>query len=562
RRLLHRTVAEWIERAYAEDLPAHYPLLAHHWSKAEDREHALAYLEKAADQALRDGAFREAAKFFGEALAQAGEQRSGGAEKATASSSVSPYPISSVHRARWERRFGEAHWELGELLESREHFQRTLSLLGHSMPKTRMGLVASLAGQAVRQAARRVTSPRAAEYSENQWKVTAQDDRAELLEVARAYERLGEVHYWNNETLFSLHAILRTANIAEAAGFPPEIARSCASVCFVAGTVPLHSVAMAYGRRARRLAQEIGLLPTRAYVLQRVSIYDLGIGRWTEAWQAVGESLEICRQLGDRRLLGDGMDLLAHVMYHQGDFALGAQIRADMLRLARRTGNIQHQIWALRGQAQNLYRLGDLEKTVGLLQEATTLLTQHQDRSAEIEIHGLLALARWRRGESDSARQGADSAARLVAQFPSSKAFYAFEGYASTAEVNLASWEAGAVGETLENSVCMEHSGLAVVALQRFARVFPFARPRGWLWQGLHDWLSGKHSSAQRAWRRGLAAAEQLAMPYEQALAHYEIGRHATAPDRQGHLARAGDIFARLGTTPDLVRAREADKTR
>jgi hypothetical protein len=57
-----------------------------------------------------------------------------------------------------------------------------------------------------------------------------------------------------------------------------------------------------------------------------------------------------------------------------------------------------------------------------------------------------------------------------------------------------------------------------------------------------------------------LQAAERLAMPYEQALAHYEIGRHARADDpaRGAHLARARDLFTRLGTTYDLALAQAA----
>ena len=49
-------------------------------------------------------------------------------------------------------------------------------------------------------------------------------------------------------------------------------------------------------------------------------------------------------------------------------------------------------------------------------------------------------------------------------------------------------------------------------------------QPRAWLWQGLYEWLAGKPGKARKAWHKSLAAAERLAMRYEQGLAHYEIG--------------------------------------
>jgi hypothetical protein len=43
-------------------------------------------------------------------------------------------------------------------------------------------------------------------------------------------------------------------------------------------------------------------------------------------------------------------------------------------------------------------------------------------------------------------------------------------------------------------------------------------------------------------------------MPYEQALLHYEMGRHARGRARHAHFAQARAIFARLGATGDLAR--------
>ena len=140
RRELHRTVAGWIERREGSDLAPYYPLLAHHWGRAEDRAKAIDYLELAGEQALRQSAYQEAVGFFTEALRLDAAGEEGGDRS---------------RRARWERQVGDAHLGLGQLTASREHVERAPALQGRPSPATRPGLVAGLAGQVLRQALHR-----------------------------------------------------------------------------------------------------------------------------------------------------------------------------------------------------------------------------------------------------------------------------------------------------------------------------------------------------------------------------------------------------------------------
>jgi hypothetical protein len=61
---------------------------------------------------------------------------------------------------------------------------------------------------------------------------------------------------------------------------------------------------------------------------------------------------------------------------------------------------------------------------------------------------------------------------------------------------------------------------------------------------------------ANDAWRAGLAEAERLAMPFEQARARFELGRHLglQEPARREHLLRAKALFAELGAVDDVAR--------
>ena len=69
RRQLHRAIAQWHERAHADDLAPHFAVLARHWRAADEPARAIHYLEKAGELARRNGAFEEAQRYFNESLA-------------------------------------------------------------------------------------------------------------------------------------------------------------------------------------------------------------------------------------------------------------------------------------------------------------------------------------------------------------------------------------------------------------------------------------------------------------------------------------------------------------
>jgi predicted ATPase len=68
RRQLHREVAEWYERTCASDLPRYYCVLAHHWRAADDPAKAVEYLERAGQQAAREGAYDDADRYYRESI--------------------------------------------------------------------------------------------------------------------------------------------------------------------------------------------------------------------------------------------------------------------------------------------------------------------------------------------------------------------------------------------------------------------------------------------------------------------------------------------------------------
>ena len=208
---------------------------------------------------------------------------------------------------------------------------------------------------------------------------------------------------------------------------------------------------------------------------------------------------------------------------------------------------MQQRLWACLGKAECELRTGRTGEAVRLLETALALLAEHPDRPEEVRAYGLLAAVHLRRGETAAARAAAASGASLIAQFKIATSFYLLEGYAGVAEVYLHQWEAGDRSRATKQAAQQ-----ACSALRRYAHIFPVAEPRARLLSGRLLYLSGRQRRARAAWRASLSVAERLGMPFEAALTHSALGRHAAgeAQSRQ-HLERAQTLLQELGLPHD-----------
>jgi tetratricopeptide (TPR) repeat protein len=239
-------------------------------------------------------------------------------------------------------------------------------------------------------------------------------------------------------------------------------------------------------------------------------------------------------------------------MYFRGEFGRMAGWQAEMQRMASQSDDPQRKAHVILTRAWYLLPQGRVDVAVEELQAATKLLEGRGARADEIVIYGMLALAHLRRHDQEQARLAAQRAASLIAESRPAAA-YLLEGHAGVTEVYLNLWIAG-------DHAAARPARQARAAMRRFARTFPTARPRAWLYQGLAAHHAGRHRRALAAWHRSLKAAERLAMPYEQGRAHYELGRHLPPghPARRAHLSRACEVFAEVGASYELAHARAA----
>ncbi|MFQ5615277.1 MAG: AAA family ATPase, partial [Anaerolineales bacterium] len=529
RQRLHRAVAEWYERAYTGDLVSFYPLLAHHWTKAEVTEKAIDYLARAGEQAQRSGAYHEAIGFLIQVLAldsQLAIQRPEAGH-------------SDLQRARWRYQLGEAYYSAGQMSASRAHLLQALVLCGHAYPPSDIAMGVSLVGQFLRQAWHRL-APRLARQPKTG------DHAARLLVASQSHARVGLIAYFDNKKIPTLYSTIQGLNLAEQAG---EIARTeqaigYAGMAMAAGAVPLHNLAELYSRLTGTLVQQIDDPDVNSYVSLAVGVYALGTAQWKAAQTYTERAIQLAGQVGNVRRWEEGVGVLIEIVSCQCQWDVAVPLCDDLHTTAARQKDTQFLGWAFRHRA-------NLAIYLGRLAPALHLIRQSLDYSKDAGLLGTTSLIYTRMGNVQLAEEYAERAAALLAG-TSPTAYYMREGYTGTTEAYLTLWE------TRPTSKYRKLAQAACQRLSQYARVYNIGKPFYWTYRGWFHWLDGKPRKARKAGEKAVRFAQQFGMPYEEGFAHYHLGRRLPASDaaRRAHLTQAIAIFERLGAAWDLERAR------
>jgi class 3 adenylate cyclase/tetratricopeptide (TPR) repeat protein len=547
RRQLHRSVAEWIEREHAADLAPFYAVLAFHWSHAAGAARpdaalvarALDALERAGEQAVRVHANREAVSFF---------------ERAVQLSQHAAPAVPAWRHAHWERQLGEAYFKLGRFADAAERLRAALVLMGQRLAGSKRQLFRELLGEVARQLGHRV-APRAVVGA------ARGEDRIRALAAARTYETLALVAYVSSEHTAAVAGNLRGLNLAERAGVSPELANSYSMVGLLSGLMGLPRVASGYFRRALDTVQHIDDRVCLGRAWYTRGIYLIGRAAWPDAEHALQTSAEIFEQAGERRWRDTA--LLAVANYHLMRTRGAESLRrfSEVLAFTRQRGDVQAQAWAMIGMIGSHMVLGEFDATLRTFAALDTWLANNfglmSDPASEFSLCGIRAMAHARRGEWQMAIEAGRAAASLLDQAPYFT-YYALPGYAQLAELSVVLWQRGADDVYADGGTWRLRAARTVGAFRRFARFFPIARPQAALWKGVYAWHAGRQGAARRAWRRALAEAERLQMPFEHGLALYEMGRHLAARDarRRRLLEAACEQFIPLQTAYHLAGVR------
>ena len=242
------------------------------------------------------------------------------------------------------------------------------------------------------------------------------------------------------------------------------------------------------------------------------------------------------------------MAILAWTYYFQGRFEAAYEQYGALEALAKRSGNLLQLGWSQRGQAQHQLRAHDLDgldETIQLFEQALENFDKATQSEYKLDIaaFGGLTLATMRRGDASKAQAMVIEALDVIRGL-SATSFFVFEGVVNYAEVLIALLESDPT-DAVQNA-----TETVLKTMHDFAKTFPISQPRTYLYQGTHDWVAGKVSDAHKNWQRSRSIASDLGMPFEHALALYEIGRHTPEgdPQREELLTEAIGIFEQLET--------------
>jgi class 3 adenylate cyclase/tetratricopeptide (TPR) repeat protein len=535
RRRLHKSTAEWYEHTYSADTEPYYSLLAYHYTLAEEIPKAILYLEKAGNQALSRGAYVEAANFFEEAVRISAQERR-------------DISASQLQQARWEYQLGEAYIGLGSLDRSREHFERSAELLGWPSPQRKSALLRSLLGQVAAQAWRLIRGS-----------LPPPDrDPSQILEAARAHERLVDLYYFAQDRPRLLNSTLHALNLAQKAPPTPDLARAYALACGVASVIGAHGLAETYQERALQTIAKVHHLPSQARVLSRTGLYNIGIGNFERAIHLLDQASEIAERLRDFRQLGESTALHAWTSYLAADFENSRARFERVFSMAKQIRNIQYQNWGQWGQSHSLLRLNRLEEARRALEDVVQRLGNQEDSGSQVVTYGLMAIVCM---HIQDWKNMLGYGTRLVStdKRPIRFSIADFEGYASVAEVFLTLWQhdtengiLNQIGYSIEE--CKTAARRACRFMEGYAHVYTIAQPRSHYLKGWLSDLRGKGQDAMQLWRHGLSHAQRLGMHYEEARLHDILSRHLSTenPETQEHRDRARQLFVKLNAQLDM----------
>jgi class 3 adenylate cyclase/tetratricopeptide (TPR) repeat protein len=495
RRAIHRSVAEAIERLFAERLEECTSLLAYHYARAEDWEKAQAYLFKAGDQAGRMAADAEALEHYRQAEA--------------AYMQVAAQELTPLQRATLDRKLGQAFYGVGNYDQAVEQFSRALAQLGLRYPQTRRAVRRSTLKFLAVHILRRLRPDRGRTTRPTM-------DLARAREISTICHSLALMDYFVDPERFALDSLIELY-AGERSGDVLARVRGLATL----GIVLITFRTLPLARRCVAEASALGQDTDHPAALGAAA-FARGWLQWTmgsleESAQSFAQSATAYEGMGDIRMWAVSTSARFYVVYQQADFASAAQLAADLVRVGENAGDPHILSWGREA-------LGVLALAVGPLDEAASHLTAFRDLCLHLSdfrrrtgAEGFLGKCRLRQGRLQEAAAVIRTAMDLIAA-TNLHGRWTGEPHHTIAEFCLV--EASRVPDRGRREAIRTASRACVKALQ----CAPAWLPEALRLHGTQAWLSGDTTSARARWQQSLETAEKLRLPVERARTLLEMG--------------------------------------
>jgi eukaryotic-like serine/threonine-protein kinase len=509
---LHEQVALRIVRAYP-DSPENYAVLAYHFGQGRNLQMEAKYSALAGQIAFLSSAYQQAIALLTRAL-----------ELKDAAS------FTTEQIAEFERLVGEAYFGIGRMPESTDHLVKAVNLLGFNWPVSQIGLVGALIGATFQQMWHRmvrVPQKRSA-------------DSLRLIRGSLSFERISHRYYFENENLPTLYAAMSALNLAEQAGPSPEVVRGFATLHIVSGIIPMHKLALYYGRLAHETAEIVHSAAAAAWVDHVSGVYYSGIGEFERGIRLLNGALEVWTNLGDMRRWQEGLTLSGMAEYRRDAVERSEEMRRQLYDSGVKTDAAQPKVWGQLGLAEIALRRGKAEQALEHLQVAEDS-PEGIRLSEEIWLNGLMALLMLRLDQPVKARDFALKGLEPALK-SSPNGFYALEGYSAITEVLLALWR------EKPSPGAEKQAQRGLKASKRFGAVFPIGKARALTWEGVYYGAKGLMEKANRLWTQAAVEADTYNVRFDKAFALLQAGQmQSDTVERRMMLERASGLFVELG---------------
>ena len=492
RRQLHGLVAKILEDLYVGRLHEITSLLAFHYARAQDPEHALTYLVAAAQQSGRMAADGEALSLLEEAVASYWNAGGEGPD--------------AEQRAKIELQLGDIHFRRGDHERAEEHLVRAIEAVGSRVPRGRSTLNLAILGEAIRHALDTIVgATRAPKY-------VKQINPAEEVRL-RVYESLGWIYFLSDHRRL-LHMVLCSANHAAQIGYPDRIARTTAALGLGISLAGWKRVASSYYRYAQSIAGTTGDLASSAFVKMCLANHLFVYGSWSEARQMLEETRLSADRIGDLLIWSDASAQICEILSEMGEFPRALQLSETMIERGKEAAFRPALRWGLMLRGKALRRSGLTTEAQYVLDEAFSMNIADKDIIGTTSTAGDLALAMIALGRQEEAeRLLRELRGRIIKG--EIRMYTVCSVYGALAELALRHFEASPESGWNARSACDE--------VWRLGRTFSMARPTALRLQGRLAWLSRRRRRAVRLWRQAAAVAGALGARYELGLIHAEL---------------------------------------
>jgi class 3 adenylate cyclase/tetratricopeptide (TPR) repeat protein len=404
RRELHRLVGTAIEELYADRLPEHFEVLAHHFSQTDDPERALTYLIRAAEKAAQAFGFRQALDLYEEALRAAA--RLGDRVPATT--------LMAIHSARADLFFG-----VGDFPRSRETAETLVDLARrvHDRPAEANALIQCAS---------------ALQWAEDfPGALERAREAIELAEAAGAKRPLagglfvrGYVHAVSGELDAAKQDVERALAIGRAVGDPGRQALALHTLALRAAWRGEYRESLELAGEGVRLAREHRLLIPLLRCLWNQGAAWNDVGDYDAGLAALMEGLALAERIGDDSFVPRYQNTLGWLYLECGDLDRGMELSEQSYEVTGRSSRAGHSTGAERrafirnNEADAWMARGDLASAADALAESSAIVrnpppSRWMTWRYAMHCHvsqGQLALLR---GDADGARRHAEQSLEL-----------------------------------------------------------------------------------------------------------------------------------------------------